>query len=150
MSITVRAATAGDQAAITALIRSVRINPLDVKWPNFLVAVEEATGAVVATGQIKRHQDGSEELASIGTLPAYRRQGLAHEIIRRLVAQHPQRLYLTCLGRMGGLYETFGFRRLEPREYPPYFRRLARLARIAELGAAAGERLWVMAREGGV
>ena len=148
MPITLRPATEADQPAITALIKLVQINPMDIKWPNFLVAVDEATGAVVATGQIKRHKDGSEELASIGTLPAYRGQGLAHQIINRLLAQHPQTLYLTCLGKMGGLYETFGFRKLEPKEYPPYFKMLARVARLAQLGAAEGDKLWVMLREG--
>jgi N-acetylglutamate synthase-like GNAT family acetyltransferase len=148
MTITLRPATAADQPAITALIKTVDINPMDLKWPNFLVAVDEATQAIVATGQIKRHGDGSDELASIGTLPEYRGRGLAHQIITQLIAQHPATLYLTCLDYMAALYEEFGFRTIPAQEMPPYFRRLARLARMMGWLDKRGQQLLVMKREG--
>lgn len=148
MPITLRAATAADQPAITALIKTVQINPMDLKWPHFVVAVDDATQAIVATGQIKEHGDGSHELASIGTLPEYRGRGLAHQIIERLMAQHPDTLYLTCLSKMGPLYEQFGFRGLALKEMTPYFRRLTRLANVMQFRAAHEDRLLVMKRDG--
>ena len=52
------------------LPRAARINPMDLKWANFVVAVDDESGAIVGTGQIKQHGDGSYELASIATVPA--------------------------------------------------------------------------------
>src|SRR5713101_3830853 len=95
--ITVRLATAADQKTIKAIIRAVQINPIDLKWQNFVLAVDEDGGAIVGTAQIKRHGDGSHELASIATIPDYRRRGIAHQLINHLIAQHQDVLYLTCL-----------------------------------------------------
>ena len=145
--IIIREATAADQAAIVRLVREVQINPMDLKWPNFLVAEDEATGAIVSTGQIKRHRDGSYELASIGTLPAYRGRGLAHQIIGRLLGQHAGELYLTCMDNMEGLYQQFGFRTIGPDEMPPFFRRITRLARAMLHLSRDGRRLLVMKRD---
>jgi N-acetylglutamate synthase-like GNAT family acetyltransferase len=144
----IRPATAADQEAIVHIIREVQINPMDLKWPNFLLAVDDATGAVVATGQIKKHGDGSYELASIGTLPAYRGRGLAHQIIEQLLLKHRSVLYLTCMDNMEGLYQQFGFRTIPPDEMPPYFRRMARLARTMLFLSRRGQRLLVMKRDG--
>ncbi len=144
MPISLRAATAADQAAIAALVKTVNINPMDLKWQRFLVAVDDATQAVVATGQIKEHGDGSHELASIGTLPEFRQQGLAHQIIDRLIAQHPATLHLTCLSRMGPLYEQFGFRALTYKEMTPYYKRLSKLANVFQFRTAHQDRLLVM------
>jgi ribosomal protein S18 acetylase RimI-like enzyme len=86
--ITYRPATASDQKTITAIIRAAGINRMGLHWQHFLLAVDAVTGEVVGTGQIKSHGDGSRELASIATRPAYRGQGIAREIIRRLVAEY--------------------------------------------------------------
>lgn len=142
----IRPARESDQAAIVRLVREVQINPMDLKWSNFLVAEDEATGEIVSTGQIKRHRDGSDELASIGTLPAYRGRGLAHQIIEQLLRQHPGELYLTCMDHMEGLYQQFGFRTIGPDEMPPFFRRLAKLAKVY-LALGGGRRLLVMKRD---
>jgi N-acetylglutamate synthase-like GNAT family acetyltransferase len=144
----IRPATAADQETIVKIIREVEINPMDLKWPNFLLAVDDATGAVVATGQIKKHGDGSYELASIATLPAYRGRGLAHQIIEQLLIKHPGVLYLTCMDNMEGLYQQFGFRAIDQSEMPPFFRRLARLARTMLFLSRRGQRLLVMKRDG--
>lgn len=129
--IAFRPATAADQAAITAIIRQAGINPMGLKWPNFLLAVDAGTGAVVGTGQLKPHGDRSRELASIATVPAYRGRGIAGEIIRRLMARHAAEsrapLYLTCRSPLRTFYAPYGFREIEPAEMPPYFRRIKRL-----------------------
>lgn len=148
MTITLRAATAADQPAIDALIKQLHLFGLNIKWPNFVVAVDDETQQVVAMGQIKRHGDGSYELASIGTQRAYRGRGLARQIIERLIAQHPGELHLMCVSTMGPFYEPFGFRSLTFDAMPPYFKRMARLAAAARLVDKTGPELLVMRREG--
>src|SRR5215218_9459621 len=105
MTITLRPATAADQAAIDALIKGLHLFGLNIKWPHFVVAVDDETHQVVAMGQIKQHGDRSYELASIGTAPEYRGRGLARQIIDRLISQHPGELHLMCLSTMGPFYE---------------------------------------------
>jgi len=136
-----------DQARITAIIREARINPMDLKWKNFVVAVDEATGEIVGTGQIKTHRDGSRELASIAVLPEYQGRGLARQIIEHLLAQTAGTLYLTCRSPMGPMYEKFGFREIGVDEMTPYFRRLKKIAGVFNL-LTRDEYLMVMKREG--
>lgn len=144
-----RPAAAGDQKIIRAIIREAEINPLGLKWTNFLLAVDEMTGEVVGTGQIKTHGDGSRELASIAVRPAYRQRGIGSEIVRRLIAQDVCEsnapLYLLCADDMPSFYERFGFRRIERSEMPPYFRRLTRLASFVEAFVRIGVTPVVMA-----
>jgi amino-acid N-acetyltransferase len=121
----IRRAAAADQWAIRALVWRARINPLGLSWPRFLVA--EAGGAVVATGQIRRHGDGSRELASIAVAPARQGEGIAGAMIRALQREAGPPLYLTCAGRLGGFYPRFGFRALAPDEMPPELGRRHRL-----------------------
>lgn len=140
--VTLRPATRADDAAIKALIRSVRINPLDLDWRRFLLAVTP-DGEMVGCGQVKPHSDGTLELASIAVRPAWRGRGIARRIIERLLAESPRPLYLTCASQLGLLYEKFGFRALSESEMTPYFRRLSRLA-TAFMKMARGQTLLVM------
>jgi N-acetylglutamate synthase-like GNAT family acetyltransferase len=134
--IVYRAATAADQPVINAIIREGRINPLGLKWQNFLLAVDDESQAVVGTGQIKTHGDSSHELASIAVRPAYRGRGIARAIIVQLIARHTAAtsapLYLLCQFTLGPFYEPFGFRGIEADELPRYFRRIKRLAGLME------------------
>ena len=146
-TIGLRPATADDQARIIEIVRAAQINPIDLKWPHFLVAVDEATREIVGTGQVKPHRDGSRELASIATLPAYQGQGIASRIIEHLLRQHPGTLHLTCMAHMGPFYERFGFREVPPGEMTPYFRRLSKLASLFMFVGRPGERMLVMKRD---
>jgi amino-acid N-acetyltransferase len=145
--ISLRPATAADQKAIVRIVRTAQINPADIKWQHFTVAVDDDTGEIVSIGQIKKHGDGSEELASIATVPAYQRRGLAHQVIERLIAGHPERLYLTCLSTMSPFYEQFGFRLIDTPEMTPYFRRLMKLANAYMLLSNTENELKVMRRD---
>jgi N-acetylglutamate synthase-like GNAT family acetyltransferase len=145
--IAIRPATAADQKTITAIIRAAEINPMDLKWAHFALAVDDPSGTVVGTGQIKPHRDGSHELASIATVPSHQHQGVAHQLIQHLLAAHPGPLYLTCMDNMGPFYEQFGFRTLAAAEFPPYFRRLTRLAATMLFLSNEERRLLVMKRD---
>jgi amino-acid N-acetyltransferase len=127
----IRRAAEADQATITRLVRGAGINPFDLRWPRFLVADED--GQVIGAVQIKRHGDGSRELASLAVIPERGGQGVGSALVRALLATETGPVYLTCADRLEGYYARFGFRRLEPAEMPPYFRRLSRLTRA--LGA---------------
>ena len=143
MPATIRPATQADQATIRRLIREANLNRMSLEWPNFVVAEQE--GAVVGLGQVKAHRDGSRELASIAVLPAYRGSGIGSAVIRTLLARETGVLHLTCRRQMQGYYERFDFRRLQPSEFPPYFKRLIPIANT--FARLWGTEILVMRRE---
>jgi N-acetylglutamate synthase-like GNAT family acetyltransferase len=147
VDIVLRPATQDDAAPIKALVRAVRINPMDLKWQNFIVAVD-AAGEFIGCGQVKTHGDGSRELASIAVVEAFRGQGVARSIIERLLADHPQPLYLTCRSSLGSFYEKFGFRGIEEDDMSPYFKRINRLGNVMIRFMRPDEYLLVMKKEG--
>ena len=143
-----RPAVKEDDAAIRALIKEGRINPTGLKWPRFVVAVN-SVGEVVGCGQVKSHRDGSIELASLVVTAEWRGQGLARAIIEYLVCEHPEDMYLMCRSSLGDFYERFDFRALQETEMSPYFRRISRLASLAEFLRKDGETLLMMKRGAG-
>jgi len=122
MPLTLRDATIEDQPTIRQIVRAANINPTGLDWPRFIVA--EDGGAIVGVGQVKPHRDGTREVASIAILPVRQGQGIGTAIIQDLVRRENATLHLTCRSRLQGYYERFGFRRLESRDYPPYFARM--------------------------
>ncbi len=142
-----RPAGEADFSAIRRLIYAVQINPMGLAWPNFIVAVD-AHSRIIGCGQIKKHGDGSHELASIAVAPEWRSKGVAGAIIRRLLAEHPGRLFLTCRRGLGPFYQRFGFRDAENIELLPYFRRLRRMVKMLQrLRLAPGEGLLFMVNQ---
>jgi amino-acid N-acetyltransferase len=122
MTLTLRDASAEDQPTIRGIVRAANINPTGLDWPRFIVA--EDGGAVVGVGQVKPHRDGTRELASIAVIPDRQGQGFGTAIIEELLRREKGTVYLTCRSRLQSYYERFGFKRLEPRDYPPYFARM--------------------------
>ena len=116
MPLTIRPATLTDQETIRLLIKEAHINRMSLHWPNFLVA--EDGGAIVGVGQVKTHGDGSRELASIAVIPPRQSQGIGSAIIKALLARELGIVHLTCRAQLQGYSERFGFRRLEPPEFP--------------------------------
>lgn len=141
---------AGQQhaAAIRQLVARSGINPTGLDWQRFLVALNE-DGKLVGCGQIKPHRDGSQELASIAVEKAWRRQGIATAIVRRLIEGHDGDLYLMCQSSLGPLYESFGFHVIKEDEMPKYFRRVSKLANVLDALRRVGESLLIMRRPGG-
>ena len=129
MPLTIRSATQGDQETIRRIIKAAGINPMSLNWPNFVVA--EDGGAIVGIGQVKTHGDGSRELASIAVIPARQSHGIGGAIIKTLLARERGVVHLTCRRELQGYYERFGFTRLDPAEFPRYFRRLLPIINVA-------------------
>lgn len=143
--IDLRPATAKDAASIRALIIKVRINPTGLDWRRFVLAVTN-TDETIGCGQIKSHRDGSFELASIAVTPTWRGKGVGRSIIEHLLAAHAGTLYLMCQSSVGPFYEKFGFETIQEEHMPRYFRRVSKLAGLAELLRKQGETLLVMQR----
>jgi len=141
LDFTLRPATVDDSPLIKDLIHRVGINPIDLDWHRFVIAVDRS-GKMLGCGQLKPHGKDVIELASIAVEPSYQHQGIARAIIERLIAMSPRPLYLTCRSRLGSFYEKWGFRSIESDDMPPYFRRLSRLARV--MGIFINERMLVM------
>ncbi|MEA2634036.1 MAG: hypothetical protein QOH92_803, partial [Chloroflexota bacterium] len=116
---------------------------MSLNWPNFIVA--EDAGAIVGIGQVKTHGDGTRELASIAVIPARQSQGIGGAIIETLLAREPGVVHLTCRSQLQGYYERFGFRRLDPAEFPRYFKRMVPVINL--VGSFFGVHILVMRRE---
>ncbi len=142
----IRPALESESAQIKALINLVGINPTGLDWKRFIVAVN-AEGQVISCGQLKPHGADILELASIGTLPEYRGQGIAREVIEALLAKSPRPLYLMCIAHNGPMYEKFGFRIIEGEEMPRYFRRIKKLFDVTDVFRRSSEELLVMKLE---
>ena len=144
MSLTIRAATEADQPTIQRLIGEVHLPRMNLRWANFVVAEEDHE--VVGMGQVKSHGDGSRELASIAVVPKRQGQHIGTAVIKGLLAREGGVvLHLSCRRELEGYYERFGFKRLEPAAYPPYFRRTTLL--IGRITRFFGLHLLVMRRE---
>lgn len=144
----IRSASEADQDRIVRLVRAARINPVDLHWANFLVAVDDQTGTIAGVGQIKAHEDGSRELASIVVVPEFQGQGIARRIIQRLLASSRETLFVSCPSHLVPMYAKFGFREIDETEMTPYFRRLRRA--LGAVSSLSGRDLsvTVMKRDG--
>ena len=145
MPLIIRPASADDQYAITAIIRAARINPRDLDWQRFLLA--QWGQDIVGVGQVKPHQDGSRELASIAVVPEWQGNGVGGTLIRALLSRETGPLHLMCIAERAHYYQRFGFHRLERLAMPPYFRRFVRIAPIVQLLSFNRIRLVVMGRD---
>src|SRR5271157_3483591 len=141
VDFTLRPATEDDFPLIKDLIHRVGINPMDLDWHRFVIAID-GSGKMLGCGQLKPHGPNVIELASIAVEPPYQHQGVARAIIEHLIARAPRPLYLTCRSRLGSFYVKWGFRSIELDEMPAYFRRLSRLVNV--VGAFMNDKMLVM------
>jgi N-acetylglutamate synthase-like GNAT family acetyltransferase len=140
----IRPATQDDQPAIRRVIAEVHLPRMNLQWPNFVVVEEDRE--IVGMGQVKSHRDGSRELASIAVVPKRQGDGLGTAVIEALLGREVRAvLHLSCRRELETYYERFGFSRVEPAEYPPYFRRATRMANLVT--RLFGIHLIVMRRE---
>lgn len=104
----IRRAEPADAAAIHALVRSERLNPTDLRWPNFVVACDGAD--IVGAVQMRHHVDGSHELGSLVVVPGLRGHGLAARLIDTLLAGFPGPVHMITQRRHATHFERWGFR----------------------------------------
>ncbi len=144
MPLVVRSAVEADEPAIRAIVRAARINPFGLSWRRFVVAMDD--GRIVGVGQVKPHGHGSRELASLAVVPDRQGQMIGTRIVQALLAREPGPLYLMCRSTLEEYYQRFGFRTVGWRDLPPYFRRMALLARLFVFLRRDGARILVMRR----
>ena len=104
-----RSAHETDSSPIKELIHSVGINPMNLDWKRFVVAVNHRD-EMIGCGQLKPHGKDILELASLAVYPEHRGKGVARALIEYLLKDSPRPLYLMCESSVGPLYEKFGFR----------------------------------------
>jgi N-acetylglutamate synthase-like GNAT family acetyltransferase len=140
----IRPARKSDQTIIRQLIRRARLNPMGISWPAFDI-VEGPGDMVLGCGQVKRHRDGSMELASLYIAPEFRGQGIAAALIQRLQSKARSNLWLTCRSDLIPFYARFAFTEVaDPGEMPTYFRRVWRLFWLFKWLVGEGDHLAVM------
>ncbi|MEK6751524.1 MAG: GNAT family N-acetyltransferase [Chloroflexota bacterium] len=143
---TIRPALESESAQIKELIHLVGINPTGLDWKRFIVAVNDE-GQIISCGQLKPHGADILELASIGTRPEYRGQGIARAVIEELLRESPRPLYLMCISHNGPMYEKFGFCAIDYMQMPRYFQRIQKIFHVADVIRRTGEELLVMKLE---
>jgi len=114
--IVIRPATDCDASSIVTLVRSERLNPFDLDWRRFVVAVDGS--AMLGAVQLRRHADGSRELGSLVVRPDARRRGIASRLIDAALSAHGLRIFMITGARFAHHYERWGFRRIASRRAP--------------------------------
>lgn len=105
---------------------------MGLHWPNFVVAIEPA-GQIIGCAQIKLHQNDARELASLVVLQAWRRQGVARQLIDYCQQNSGPPLWLMCRANLAPFYRRFGFEVVNaPSHLPSRLRRIRRLASLLE------------------
>jgi amino-acid N-acetyltransferase len=117
----IRQAAGMDQVAITQLVRSERLNPLDLAWQNFVVATLGAT--LIGAAQMRQHPEGSRELGSLVVSREHRGQGIAGRLISALLARHPNPVHVITRDANAMHYDPWGFERIDTHKAPRSVRR---------------------------
>ena len=115
-AITIRPATEEDQLAIKTLVRSERLNPHKLDWPNFVVAVDQRD--LVGAVQLRNHGAGLRELGSLVVRKEARQQGIASRLIDALIAGANERVLMITGKAYAARYQRWGFRPIEPAAAP--------------------------------
>ena len=130
-NIDIRRATELDQGAIRSLVLGERLNPSGLSWTNFLVAATE--DRVVGTVQMRKHDDGSQELGSLVVSQAFRGQGVAARLVEAILAGERNPVWVITPQDSVGRYLRSGFRRIEPASAPVKVRRNHRIGSLVRL-----------------
>jgi amino-acid N-acetyltransferase len=117
---TLRRATAADLAAIRALVLRAFLDPTQLRWQQFWVLTHGEE--IIACGQLRQF-GAVQELGSVVVASSWRRQGIGTAMVRHLVSQATQPLYLDCLGgQLREFYAKLGFRVMMRSQIPPDLR----------------------------
>ncbi|MGB0389582.1 MAG: GNAT family N-acetyltransferase [Ardenticatenaceae bacterium] len=124
-NVTIRPAREEDEATIQAMVREARLDPSQLRWSQFLVALvpdaalrqaqepgQKSRAQFIGVGQLRRY-GAVQELGSLLVLPEWREKGIGAALVRALVARREGLLFLECVTAMAPYYEKFGFRRVK-------------------------------------
>jgi len=124
----IRRAREADDHAIATLVRNERLNPLDLDWRRFVLAVDP--DGIIGAVQLRRHDDDSRELGSLVVRADARGRGVAARLIDALLAPVVTRVCMITGAAFAAHYAHWGFRRIDPSMAPPAVRRNYHLGRF--------------------
>jgi N-acetylglutamate synthase-like GNAT family acetyltransferase len=130
MPVALRPATVADQKPIKDLVHLVGINPTGLNWQRFIIA--EDAGQFVGCVQLKPHNDGVRELASLAVQPSHQAQGVGSQLIRALLEREGGEIYLGCRSPLATYYAKFGFNLVEEKDLPSSFKLPYRFGRFLQ------------------
>ncbi|MBE9227454.1 GNAT family N-acetyltransferase [Phormidium sp. LEGE 05292] len=123
-----RPASASDIWEIRKLVFSAKLDPTQLRWQQF--SVIECDRKIVACGQL-RSFSGAQELSSLVVLPAWQKQGLGSYLVKHLIQQSTQPLYLECASWLEQFYTRFDFVSISWREVPSPLKEKFRITQFA-------------------
>ncbi|NET30736.1 MAG: GNAT family N-acetyltransferase [Cyanothece sp. SIO1E1] len=124
-----RPAAETDMWAIRRLVLSAKLDPTQLRWPQFWVVT--AAGKLIACGQLRNFRH-AQELGSLVVISDWRGQGIGTYLTQHLIAQATQPLYLECLGhQLAQFYHRFGFMPVTWQQLPPALKRKFGLSHLA-------------------
>jgi amino-acid N-acetyltransferase len=126
--VVVRRAKPDDQPVITAMVRRARLNPAGLHWEQFVVG--ERDGRAVGVAQLRRHSDGTKELASLAVEPDAREQGIATQMVDTLLSDETAAVYTLIDRRFVGHFARWGFGQVGRSELPPSISRIYLIGRV--------------------
>jgi N-acetylglutamate synthase-like GNAT family acetyltransferase len=134
VQVVVRRARPDDQPVITAMVRRARLNPAGLHWEQFVVG--ERDGRAVGVAQLRRHSDGTKELASLAVEPGAREHGVATQMVDALLAGETAAVYALIDRRFVGHFARWGFRQVGRSELPRSVSRIYLIGRaVTTLGS---------------
>lgn len=98
------------------MVRRARLNPAGLHWEQFVIG--ERDGRAVGVAQLRRHSDGTKELASLVVEPGAREHGIATQMVDALLADETAAVYALIDRRFAGHFARWGFRQVGPGELP--------------------------------
>lgn len=146
--LTVRKAGVPDETAIKALVLSERMNPNNLDYGNFMVAVQGER--VVGAAQIRCHADGTRELGSLMIAPEHRGGTIAFALVDALLQSETRTVFAITGQALARNAAHWGFTTIDPRSAPASIRFNYRIGRlgglISILKGKAPKRLVVLRR----
>ena len=111
-----RAASAEDIWPIRKLVLSAKLDPTQLRWQQFWLI--ESEGHIIACGQL-RNFSGAQEIGSLVVANPWRDRSLGSVLVKHLIQQATEPLYLECLGkRLEQFYTKLGFVPISWQELP--------------------------------
>jgi amino-acid N-acetyltransferase len=121
LQVTIRRASKRDQDAVKELVRSERLNPTDLDWRRFWVAIQGSD--VVGAAQIRRHRDSSREVSSLVVARSHRHRGIAARLLDAVLTDASPDHYLITGRALAAYYERWGFKKASVARAPRCIRR---------------------------
>jgi N-acetylglutamate synthase-like GNAT family acetyltransferase len=126
---TLRPAKKTDLPEIRRLLRRCGLRLKVLKWSRFTVA-ESGDDKIVGCAQIKHRPRRPDEIASVAVDPACRHQGIAGNILERLIAAGTRPIYIFNRPDLAAFYGRFGFVWVRPDEIPAHYLPIQAILRI--------------------